>query len=175
MTVMQGVRAKRSAGWTARDLRAVQATKIVPWFESSGRAMSIRRGAVLFREGEYPEGIFYVRSGRIEVCLHSASGRCMRVMTAGRSHILGLEAVFSNQAHESTARSLGVATVYFVPRGEFFAFLEANPDVRLRMLHLLSEELIASYGLIRQTLDVRSERPLRQEAPDHAAQGTTGT
>jgi CRP-like cAMP-binding protein len=85
-----------------------------------------------------------------------------------RGQFFGLESLFASSAHDSTARSLGAATVCYVPRTEFFAFLDANPDVGLRILHALSEDLRTSYGMIRTTLDLRHERSARHGMPAHA-------
>ena len=52
-----------------------------------------------------------------------------------------------------------------MPRLEFMAYLDANPDVALRILYALSEDLRTSYGLIRTTLDLRHERSARHGIP----------
>jgi CRP/FNR family transcriptional regulator, polysaccharide utilization system transcription regulator len=164
----QLARLKRPIGWTARDLRTIYASKVLPWFQESGRTMTLRRGEVLFHEGEAPEGVYLLKAGRVELSVESRDGRSLTTRMVRRGQFFGLEALFTNSEHDSTARATGPATVCYVPRLEFFAFLDANPDVGLRILHILSEDLRTSYGLIRSTLDLRHERSARHGALAHA-------
>lgn len=157
----QMARMKRPTGWTARELRTIYASKVLPWFQESGRSMSVRRGEVLFHEGDTPEGVYLLKAGRIELSMQARDGRSLTTRMVRRGQFFGLEALFANSEHDSTARAIGAATVCFVSRAEFFAFLDANPDVGLRILHVLSEDLRTSYGLIRTTLDLRHERSAR--------------
>jgi CRP-like cAMP-binding protein len=161
----QLARIKRPTGWTARELRTIYASKVLPWFQETGRAANLRRGEVLFHEGEQPEGVYLLKAGRVELSIESSDGRSLTTRMVRRGQFFGLEALFSNSEHDSTARALGAATVSFVPRAEFFAFLDANPDVGLRILHVLSEDLRSSYGMIRTTLDLRHERSARHAIP----------
>ncbi len=157
----QLAKVKRPTGWTARELRTIYASKVLPWFQETGRTVSLRRGEILFREGEAPEGVYLLKAGRVELSIEASDGRSMTTRMVRRGQFFGLEALFANSGHDSTARALGAATVSFVPRAEFFAFLDANPDVGLRILLVLSEDLRSSYGMIRTTLDLRHERSAR--------------
>jgi CRP-like cAMP-binding protein len=164
----QLARMKRPTGWTARELRTIYASKVLPWFEQSGRTMTLRRGEILFHEGESPEGVYLLKAGRVELTMEARDGRSLTARMVRRGQFFGLEALFADSAHDSTARAVGPATVSYVPRADFFAFIAANPDVGLRILHVLSEDLRTSYGLIRTTLDLRHERSARHGMPAHA-------
>lgn len=164
----QPARIKRPIGWSARELRTIYASKVLPWFQNSGRSIVLRRGEVLFREGEIPEGVYLLKAGKVELSMEARDGRSLTTRMVRRGQFFGLESLFANSEHDSTARSLGAATVCYVPRLEFFAFLDANPDVGLRILHALSEDLRTSYGLIRTTLDLRHERSARHAMLAHA-------
>lgn len=165
----QLARTKRPTGLTARELRTIYASKVLPWFQESGRTMTLRRGEVLFREGEIPEGVYLLQAGRVELSMESRSGRSLTTRMVRRGQFFGLEALFANSEHDSTARALGPATVCYVSRLDFLGFLDANPDVGLRILHMLSEDLRTSYGLIRTTLDLRHERSARHGVLAHTA------
>ena len=165
----QLARIKRPTGWTARELRTIYASKVLPWFQETGRSITLRRGDVLFHEGESPEGVYLLKAGRVELSMEASDGRSLTTRMVRRGQFFGLEALFANSAHDSTARALGAAAVAFVPRDAFFAFLDANPDVGLRILHVLSEDLRSSYGMIRTTLDLRHERSARHAMSAPAA------
>ena len=157
----QLTRMKRPSGWSARELRTIYAEKVLPWFEQCGRTITLRRGAVLFHEGELPEGVYLLKAGTVELSMEARDGRTITARTVRRGQFFGLEALFVSQPHDATARAVGAAAVCYVPRLEFFAFLDANPDVALRILHVLSEDLRTSYGMIRTTLVQRQERAAR--------------
>lgn len=165
----QLARMKRPTGLTARELRTIYASKVLPWFQETGRSITLRRGDVLFHEGDAPEGVYLLKAGRIELSMETHDGRSLTTRMVRRGQFFGLEALFAASEHDSTARALGAATVNFVPRQEFFAFLDANPDVGLRILHVLSEDLRTSYGMIRTTLDLRHERSARHGIPAQPA------
>ena len=67
----QVARIKRPIGWSARELRTVYASKVLPWFQENGRTLSLRRGEVLFHEGESPEGVYLLKAGRVELSMES--------------------------------------------------------------------------------------------------------
>lgn len=158
MSVLQVPMTRRGRAWNLKELRSVHATKVIPWFETTGRSFNVRKGAVLFREGEMPEGLFLVRSGSVETSVSAPDGRTLRTGVARRGHVLGLESLFTNSPHPVSAVTLGPATICFVARADFFAFVEADPDVRMRIIHYLSEEVSSSWGRIRTTLAWRHEK-----------------
>lgn len=162
---MMALQSNRSRFRSARELRNIHLTQLVPWLDQAGGSTLVRKGAVLFHEGELPEGLFYIKTGRVELTIGANGGRQMTTRIARRGQFLGLECLFANRPHEATARAIGPARVSFIPRAEFLAFLDENQDVQLRILHLLSEDVLSSYDMIRSTLELRHERTHRAGAP----------
>ena len=173
MTVLQIPKTRKGNGWNLKELRSVHSTKVIPWFEATGRTLTVRTGTALFHDGEMPEGLFLVRSGSVEMTVSAHDGRKLKTGIARRGHVLGLESLFTNCPHPITAITVGPATVCFVPRADFFAFVEADPDVRMRLIHYLSEEVASSWGRIRTTLAWKHDRAhvgdLDHETPRIAA------
>lgn len=101
--------------------------------------------AVLFVEGQLPEGIFVLCSGKVKLSKSSPQGRSVIVQVASSGEILGLSAVISNIPHEVSAETLDSCQVNFMPRVDFLRFLERHGEVSLRVGQHLSQELRRAY------------------------------
>lgn len=75
----------------------------------------LKRGEILFREGEIPGAVYLIQQGKIGL-MHERSGKSLEVATLGPSQVLGEQALFSATAkHEFTAEALQETKVLEVP------------------------------------------------------------
>jgi|GEM_PF-1168462 len=112
----------------------------------------IAAGRVLFEEGEPPDGVYILHSG--EVALSSVlDGRKTRVRTARAGEILGLMAVVSRRDHLSSAVATSLCEVGFIEAGEFRRLIDESPAVWFSVLRQLSQDVNASYDVIRERFD----------------------
>jgi CRP/FNR family transcriptional regulator len=94
-------------------------------------------GTVLFLEGQSPQGIFILCSGRAKLSINSSNGKSlMRVTEPGE--LLGLNAAISGKPYEVSAEMLNDGKVNFVERASFLRFLRAHGEACLRVAELLS-------------------------------------
>jgi len=110
-------------------------------FENIRLATSYPPGAVLFMEGEAPQGVFVLSKGRVKLSLTSANGKVMILRIVRPGEILGLHAVISNTAFQATAETVEPCQVSFVRCGDFRRFLREHPQAAL----LAAKQLSASY------------------------------
>lgn len=115
------------------DLNAIRQSSLYP------------KGAVLFMEGQPPEGLFVVCSGKAKLTTSSPQGRLLIVRIANQGEVLGLSAVMSNAAYDITAETLGPTQVNFLPRPDFLHFLQKHGEVAFRVAEHLSMELHRAY------------------------------
>lgn len=101
--------------------------------------------SVLFREGEMPDGVFILHSGHVDLVHEHAA---TRMALAGE--ILGLSAVISGRTHLSTAVATTLAEVAFIEAEEFRALVDDNPAIWFSVLRQLSQDVNASYDVIRR-------------------------
>jgi CRP-like cAMP-binding protein len=113
-------------------------------------------GASIFREGEMPQGIFFVNEGtvRLSYATHNQN-RPLRVAGPGKS--LGLSAIATKSAHECSAAAATPCEIGFVDRAEFLRALDEMPAIWFEVLHLLSGEVNAAYDEIRHFNSRRRE------------------
>src|SRR3712207_4574290 len=92
----------------------------------AGASDSVRRsprGVVLFSEGQAPRGVYVLCAGRVKLSTCSGDARVLITDIAGPGHVLGLSAVVSGGAHETTAETLDACRLVFVGREEFLRLL----------------------------------------------------
>jgi CRP-like cAMP-binding protein len=114
----------------------------------------LRRGEVLFREGEPSSGLHALVYGSIKLAARSGAGeRVIDIVTPGRS--FGEPVMFMEKPYIVTASALADSLVLHVAREAVFDELERNPRFARRALGALSER---AESLVRQ-LEARAAGP----------------
>ena len=109
-------------------------------------------GRVLFEEGEQPAGVYILHSGEVALTT-MLDGRKTRMRTASAGEILGLMAVISRRPHLSSAVAMSLCEVGFIEAAEFRSLIDDSPSVWFSVLRQLSQDVNASYDVIRERYD----------------------
>ena len=107
------------------------------------------RGAVIFTEGDQPQGVYIVCSGLVKLSIYSPDGRSVIVSTATTGDLLGIKALLSEKPHNLTAETFELTQVCFIKKDDFLDFLRRNGNVSLRLAQKLSDELYEAYLEVR--------------------------
>jgi CRP-like cAMP-binding protein len=101
----------------------------------------LRRGEILFREGDAPSGFYIVVHGRVALTAgaRNARERVAEIVGAGRS--FGEPIMFLEKPYIVGARALSDCLVLHVARDAVFAELDRNPTLARRMIANLSAKL----------------------------------
>jgi CRP-like cAMP-binding protein len=109
-----------------------------------GEELTLETGSVLFSEGDPPNGLYVVISGKIAV----TRGKNL-IERIGPNGSLGVWGLFDEQPQLATARADEPSQLFFVPRNEFYEVLSNHVDIvqsvfkqlvhRLRKLATLTE------------------------------------
>jgi CRP/FNR family transcriptional regulator len=113
-------------------------------------------GALLFVEGQRPRGAFIVCSGRIKLSTTSREGKVLILKVAGPGEVLGLSAVVSGSAYETTAETVGPCQINFAERESLLRMVEGNAELSLRSIRALSAEFQSVYRDIHELVLARS-------------------
>lgn len=105
------------------------------------RAIRVRAGELLFREGQTCEGFYLVDQGSVRVYKLSPEGRdrTLHVVTAGQS--FAEAAMFGSGVYPAFAEAIEDSRVILVRREPFVRMLRSQPDTCLRMFESLSRWL----------------------------------
>jgi signal transduction histidine kinase len=96
-------------------------------------------GQEIFREGSPGDGVYFVKSGLVEI---SAGTDARRVFSRlGPGEIFGEMAVIELLPRSATATAAPETEVYFLPRGEMLTFIQHSPALAFAMLQQVSHRL----------------------------------
>ncbi len=102
---------------------------------------SLRRGDVLFSEGEAPDYLYVVVAGRIAIANKSIDGRESVVALMEPGDLFGEMGVFDNLGRSAEARALEPSTVVAVPYAPVQDLYEHRPSELWNVVKLLAARL----------------------------------
>jgi CRP-like cAMP-binding protein len=95
---------------------------------------------VLFRQGEMPTCLHYIKSGEVALAMESG-GRMVMCFRAGPGSLVGLPAVVGNKPYSMTAAPCAGADIREIEATAFLRLLADNPVLSMKVLQLLSAEV----------------------------------
>jgi CRP/FNR family transcriptional regulator, cyclic AMP receptor protein len=98
------------------------------------------KGSMLFVEGEYPRGVFFICSGRAKLTTSSSEGKTLIVKVAEVGEILGASATILGKPYEVSAETIEPSQINFMKRDDFLRFLQSDADVCMHTARQLSEK-----------------------------------
>ena len=107
----------------------------------AGRDLEMRRGDLLFREGDDPDELFVVVSGRIAIANKSIDGRESMVALMEEGDLFGEMGLFDGRGRSAEARALETSVVTAVPYGPVRNLYENNPALLWRGVAMLAGRL----------------------------------
>jgi len=110
---------------------------------------SLRAPAILFNQGDEPEGVYMVVSGKVRLTIRNPETQAITFdRPAEPGSLLGLPAVFGDRPYSMTAEVVKDAELAFIERPRFLAMMQADGRLCMRCLQLLSDEVRIARGAI---------------------------
>ena len=116
------------------------------------------KGEVIFREGSYPSGIFYIISGKAKKYKVAKEGGEQIIYVANTGELLGYHAILEGDRYPDSAAALEESRVAFIPREDFFEALEQSNVLSRRLLKTLSHE----FAVLANSLTLFTQRSVRE-------------
>ncbi|NVK07743.1 MAG: Crp/Fnr family transcriptional regulator [Tenacibaculum sp.] len=101
----------------------------------------IKKGEVLFDEGEYINGVFCVKDGVCKVSKMSDNGRDQIIHLIRKGDILGERSLINNEASNLKAIAVNDMEVCFIPKEEVLRDLENNSNFSMDVLKKMANSL----------------------------------
>lgn len=101
----------------------------------------IKKGALLFKEGEKPRGLITLVSGKVKVFKEGVGGREQIIKMVRQQGFIGYKALFSDNAWSVSAEAIEDSAICIFEKNPFIKILKKNPDLSLRFIKVLAEEL----------------------------------
>jgi CRP-like cAMP-binding protein len=108
----------------------------------------IRKGDVIFKEGDHLNGVFCIKDGVCKVSKMSDNGRNQIISLIQKGNILGERSLISDEISNLTAIALSDMEVCFIPKEEIIRDLENNPNFTLDLLKTMANSLKNADNLI---------------------------
>lgn len=100
-----------------------------------------RKGDVIFREGNRPQGLYAIYSGKVKVYKTNERGKdqILRLTKAGDA--LGYRALISGEHYMASAEALEDSRICFIPKSTFDTLLQTSDKLFARIIKVLAEDL----------------------------------
>ncbi len=101
----------------------------------------IKKGDVLFEEGDHINGIFCIRSGVCKVSKMSENGREQIIHLIKKGDLLGERSLINNEAANLKATAVNDMEVCFIPKEEILKSLNNNHNFSMALLRNMANTL----------------------------------
>jgi CRP/FNR family transcriptional regulator len=108
----------------------------------------VKRGEIIFSEGDEGTGFYVVISGRVKIFKVSWEGKEQTLHIFGPGEPFGEVPVFEGRQFPANAEALEEGRVLFFPREGFSGLIKNNPELALNLLAVLSRRLRRFTSLI---------------------------
>lgn len=132
--------------------------------------LSIKKGQILFTEGDTAFAFYVICSGRMRVYKLSSSGREQTLKTLGAGASMAEAALFADGKYPAYSIAQDDSELIRIDRIGFIQLIEKKPQIGLNMIALLSERLRNFTKKIEQ-LSLMGVVPRLAEYITHSSQG----
>lgn len=141
---------------TSRPLKLVRAThpflfqsgfvlhelpeKDMALLQHHSKTESKKRGTVLFRQGGFPTGVYWLTSGKIKICSTTKGGQRQTLYIYSDGDLIAHRQMIAGEKHPVSAVLLEDSTFRFIPAELFRSLLSNAPMFQRNMLTALAKE-----------------------------------
>jgi CRP-like cAMP-binding protein len=112
----------------------------------------------IFLEGEAPEALFVVKTGKVKVLRHSTDGKDVVLRVCSTGAMLGTVATFDGSGYPGTAQAIEDCTVLVIARNDVLTLVNRYPVFALAVIADLGVRLRSSAEQIRSLAVERVEQ-----------------
>jgi CRP-like cAMP-binding protein len=116
------------------------------------------KGEIIFREGAYPSGIFYIVEGKVKKYKVDKEGKEHIIYVANSGEILGYHAILSEDRYPDSASTLEKSRIAFIPKEDFLNTIQQSSVLSKRLLKTLSHE----FAVLANSLSVFAQKSVRE-------------
>jgi len=116
------------------------------------------KGEIIFREGSYPSGIFFIITGMAKKFKTDKEGREQIIYVANAGELIGYHAILEEDRYPDSAAALEESKVGFIPKEDFLETLRKSPTLNRRLLKTLSHE----FAVLVNSITLFAHRPVRE-------------
>lgn len=103
---------------------------------------TFKKGETIFHEGSYPNALFVVYRGIVKLHKYGDNGKEQITRLAQPGDLLGYRSLISDEPYKATATAIDETKLFKIPKDTFFELLKQNHDFALKIMKLLSSDLM---------------------------------
>lgn len=117
-----------------------------------------KKSEIIFREGAYPSGIFYIVDGKVKKYKLDKDGKEQIIYVANTGELLGYHAILSEDRYPDCAAALEESRVAFIPKEDFLETLKQSKVLSRRLLKTLSHE----FAVLANSISMFAQKSVRE-------------
>lgn len=117
-----------------------------------------KKGEIIFREGAYPSGIFYITNGKAKKYKVNKEGKEQIIYVANTGELIGYHAILAENRYPDFAAALEESTITFIPKEDFLTTLQQSAILNTRLLKTLSHE----FAVLANSLTMFAQKSVRE-------------
>jgi len=137
------------AGLPAEDLDILMAGKSEQVY---------KKGEIIFREGGFPSGIFYITEGKVKKYKVDKDGKEQIIYVANAGELLGYHAVLGEDRYPDCAAALEQSSIAFIPKEDFVTAIGQSKVLSKRLLKTLSHE----FAVLANSVSLFAQKSVRE-------------
>lgn len=122
-----------------------------------------KKGEVIFREGSYPSGIFYIVSGKVKKNTMNKAGKEQIIYVANTGELIGYHAILAEDRYPDSAAALEECLISYIPKDDFLDTLHRSSVITNRLLKTLSHE----FAVLANGLTMFAQKSVRERLALH--------
>ena len=111
-------------------------------------ARTVKKGEIIFEEGETLNGVYCVKDGICKLSKLSANGKDQIVKLIVKGDLLGQRSLISDESANLTATALNEMEVCFIPKREIISDLQKNSNFSIEVLKDMAHDLKEADNII---------------------------
>ncbi|GAL72458.1 Crp/Fnr family transcriptional regulator [Jejuia pallidilutea] len=108
----------------------------------------IKKGDIIFEEGERLNGVFCIRAGVSKLSKLSSNGKDQIVKLAAKGDVIGQRSVIADENVDLKATAVNDMEVCFIPKDRIVTPLKSNPKFTMEVLKTLASDIKDSNDVI---------------------------
>lgn len=109
-------------------------------------------------EGDEPRYLGIVRTGRVKVIKHSASGKDTTVAALESGEVFGEVSLFTGRTYAATVMAMTPCSVFLMQRADVVALVGRHPELAMRLIGALSRRLRYTQEMLQSMATERVEK-----------------
>lgn len=112
--------------------------------KSHSTCFSFKKGEIIYKEGEKPNGLICLVSGKVKIFKEGIGGREQIVRMTRLGGFIGYRALFAEGNYNSSSSTIENTEICVIEKSPLYDILKGNPQFALQIIKLLATELGSS-------------------------------